>query len=51
VHNDLSARRADGTFPADILRPDGTRAAHCPDRATLAAELGRLLEDGANRES
>jgi phosphopantothenoylcysteine decarboxylase/phosphopantothenate--cysteine ligase len=50
VHNDLSARRADGTFPADILRPDGTRAVHCPDRAALATELGRLLEDSANRK-
>ena len=45
VHNDLSARRADGTFPADILRPDGAIAAHCPDRFTLASELGRLLAD------
>ncbi len=51
VHNDLSARRADGTFPADILRPDGTVAAHCPDRATLAAELGRLLEASGHRKS
>jgi phosphopantothenoylcysteine decarboxylase/phosphopantothenate--cysteine ligase len=51
VHNDLSARRADGTFPADILRPDGTLAAHCPDRDTLATELGRLIEDSATRKS
>jgi phosphopantothenoylcysteine decarboxylase/phosphopantothenate--cysteine ligase len=51
VHNDLSARRADGVFPADILRPDGTLAAHCADRAALAAELGRLLEASANRKS
>lgn len=50
VHNDLSARRADGTFPADILQPDGSVAAHCADRNALAAELGRLLGDGANRK-
>jgi phosphopantothenoylcysteine decarboxylase/phosphopantothenate--cysteine ligase len=43
VHNDLSARRADGVFPADILRPDGSLAAHCTDRTALAEELGRLL--------
>jgi phosphopantothenoylcysteine decarboxylase/phosphopantothenate--cysteine ligase len=51
VHNDLAARRADGTFPADILRPDGTLVAYCADRDSLAAELGRLLEDSANRKS
>jgi phosphopantothenoylcysteine decarboxylase/phosphopantothenate--cysteine ligase len=45
VHNDLSARRAAGTFPADILRPDGSVAAHCPDRTALAAELAQLLEN------
>ena len=45
VHNDLSARRTDGTFPADILRTDGTVAAHCADREALAVELGRLLEN------
>jgi hypothetical protein len=44
VHNDLLARTADGRFPADILRPDGTVAAHCPDRAALAAALTHLLE-------
>lgn len=43
VHNDLATQCPDGTFPADILRPDGTVAAHCPDRVALAAELGRLL--------
>lgn len=51
VHNDLSARRADGTFPADILRPDGSVAAHCPDRTTLAGELAQLLGKPANRKS
>ena len=51
VHNDLSARRADGTFPADILRADGSVAAHCADRTALAAELARLLEDSADRKS
>ena len=50
VHNDLGARRSDGTFPADILRPDGTVAAHCPDRVALAAELGRLLAGPADRK-
>jgi phosphopantothenoylcysteine decarboxylase / phosphopantothenate---cysteine ligase len=44
VHNDLSARRRDGTFPADILRPDGTVAVHCADRTTLAAEVVHLLD-------
>jgi phosphopantothenoylcysteine decarboxylase/phosphopantothenate--cysteine ligase len=51
VHNDLSAKRADGTFPADILRPDGSVAAHCPDRTTLAAELERLLAARPSPES
>ena len=51
VHNDLSARRTDGTFPADILRPDGTVAARCADREALAAELGRLLETQTNPKS
>lgn len=46
VHNDLAARRPDGTFPADILRPDGTLAAHCADRTALASELAALLEAG-----
>lgn len=52
VHNDLSARRADGTFPADILRRDGTLVAHCPDRSSLADELIRALEEfpGENRK-
>lgn len=45
VHNDLSARRADGTFPADILQPDGSVAAHCADRNALAVEVARLLEN------
>ncbi len=43
VHNDLSARRATGDFPADIWRPDGTVAAHCATRDELAASLGQLL--------
>jgi len=51
VHNDFSARRSDGTFPADIYRPDGTVAGHCPSRAALAAELGRLLEGHFHRIS
>jgi phosphopantothenoylcysteine decarboxylase / phosphopantothenate---cysteine ligase len=50
VHNDLSARRADGTFPADILRPDGSIAARCADRGALAVELARLLEDGSDQK-
>lgn len=44
VHNDAAAVGADGSFPAEIRRPDGSVAAHCPERATLAAELTRLLE-------
>lgn len=51
VHNDLAARRADGSFPADIVRPDGSVAAHCPDREALASELGRLLETQTNPKS
>lgn len=51
VHNDLTARAADGRFPADILRPDGTVAVHCPDRSSLATELARLLEGPLNRAS
>lgn len=51
VHNDLSARRADGTFPAAILRPDGRVIAHCPGRPALAAELVRLVGEPANRKS
>ncbi len=43
VHNDLAARRSDGIFPADIYRPDGTVAAHCPDRRALAVALEQLL--------
>ena len=51
VHNDLAARQPDGTFPADIIRADGTVAAHCPDRAALAAALTQLLgsAEEANR--
>ncbi len=45
VHNDLAARHPDGTFPADIIRADGTRAAHCPDRPALANALAHLLEN------
>ena len=50
VHNDLAARQPDGTFPADIIRADGTVVTHCPDRATLAAALEQLLaaDAGAN---
>jgi len=43
VHNDLGARSAGGPFPAEIFRPDGSTAAHCPDRAALAAALEQLL--------
>jgi phosphopantothenoylcysteine decarboxylase/phosphopantothenate--cysteine ligase len=45
VHNDLAARRPAGAFPADIIRADGSVAAHCPDRAALALALCRLLEN------
>ena len=51
VYNDLSARRPDETFPADILRPDGSAVAHCPDRTALATELTHLLETAPNRKS
>lgn len=43
VHNDLSTRRADGTFPADIFRHDGTVAVRCQDRRDLAIALEQLL--------
>lgn len=43
VYNDLTARRDDGPFPADIVKPDGTVAVHCPDRGQLAAALEQLL--------
>jgi phosphopantothenoylcysteine decarboxylase / phosphopantothenate---cysteine ligase len=43
VHNDLAARADGEAFPSDILRPDGSLAAHCPTRTELAAELERLL--------
>lgn len=44
VHNDLDENRANGSFPAAIYSADGRVAARCRDRATLAAELARLLE-------
>jgi phosphopantothenoylcysteine decarboxylase/phosphopantothenate--cysteine ligase len=47
VHNDLAARRPGGDFPADILRPDGTVAVHCPDRPALAAALEQLVAAAA----
>ena len=43
VHNDLAARAAGGPFPADIIQPDGTIAAHCPDRGDLGPTLAALL--------
>ncbi len=43
VHNDVAARCADGRFPANIHLRDGSVAAHCSDRGTLASELVRLL--------
>jgi phosphopantothenoylcysteine decarboxylase/phosphopantothenate--cysteine ligase len=51
VHNDLAARQSDGSFPADIVRPDGSVAAHCTGRDTLAAELVRLLAKPTNQKS
>jgi phosphopantothenoylcysteine decarboxylase / phosphopantothenate---cysteine ligase len=43
VHNDLSARHNGADFPADIYRPDGSVAAHCATRRTLASSLEQLL--------
>ncbi len=43
VHNDLGARQPGGAFPAVIFYPDGTAAAHCPDRRALAVALEQLL--------
>jgi len=50
VHNDLASREDAGAFPADIFRPDGTVAAHCPDRPALSEALTQLLvaDPGAN---
>ena len=42
VHNDLTARSPDGSFPADIHHADG-RVMACHDRRTLAAALEQLL--------
>ncbi len=47
VHNDLATRDETGAFPADIYRSDGTRAAHCADRADLGPALERLLLEPA----
>jgi hypothetical protein len=47
VHNDLAALQPGGVFPADIIRPDGTVAAHCPDRPALALALEQLLATSA----
>lgn len=46
VHNDLARQGAAGAFPADIYRPDGTRAVHCDDRAALGPALEALLTGG-----
>lgn len=44
VQNDTAARDGEtGDFPADIYRPDGTVAAHCPTRRALAVTLEELL--------
>ena len=43
VHNDLAGRNS-GVFPAEIHRRDGSVAAHCADRAALAARLVEILE-------
>ncbi|MDQ5980088.1 MAG: phosphopantothenoylcysteine decarboxylase / phosphopantothenate---cysteine ligase [Verrucomicrobiota bacterium] len=51
VHNDLAARHADGSFPADILQSDGSVAAHCTNRSALADELTRLVGEPTNRKS
>ncbi|MBI3885117.1 MAG: bifunctional phosphopantothenoylcysteine decarboxylase/phosphopantothenate--cysteine ligase CoaBC [Opitutae bacterium] len=52
VHNDLARRAAaTGAFPADIYRPDGAVAVHCPTRTALAAELAHLLASAASPES
>jgi len=43
VHNDLTARRDARVFPAQIWERGGGIVARCADRATLAAELERIL--------
>jgi phosphopantothenoylcysteine decarboxylase / phosphopantothenate---cysteine ligase len=50
VHNDLSARRSDGTFPAEIWNASG-RVETCDSRAAIGLALERLLvanADGRN---
>jgi phosphopantothenoylcysteine decarboxylase/phosphopantothenate--cysteine ligase len=49
VHNDAQAAHgAAGEFPADIYRPDGSVAAHCASRQTLAVSLEELLVNGGS---
>ena len=43
VHNDLSAKKSGCDFPADIYQADGTVAAHCATRATLAESLTEII--------
>jgi phosphopantothenoylcysteine decarboxylase/phosphopantothenate--cysteine ligase len=42
VHNDLTARRDAGSFPATVHGADGTTE-HCPTRAVLATALEQIL--------
>ena len=46
VHNDLTQLAQNGAFPADIWQRDGAIAVHCPDRASIAPALERLLLEG-----
>jgi phosphopantothenoylcysteine decarboxylase/phosphopantothenate--cysteine ligase len=43
VLNDGADAGSDRPFPAEIYLPDGSRAAHCADRADLGPALERLL--------
>jgi phosphopantothenoylcysteine synthetase/decarboxylase len=45
VHNDLAAGGPPEARPAVIHRPDGSVAAHCPNRRALATALVQLLEE------
>jgi phosphopantothenoylcysteine decarboxylase / phosphopantothenate---cysteine ligase len=47
VHNDLTARRPDGTFPATLWRSGAGIVEQCADRADIAPALERQLFSAA----
>ena len=50
VHNDLTARKSDGVFPAEIWSGAGV-VEKCESRAAIGVALERLLTSGTTRES